>query len=259
MTSVHSAFDPRIFHKEAKSLVKAGYEVSLIAQHSQDEIADGIRILALHRPRNRLRRMLGGWRVFRLARREKADVYHFHDPELLPVGLLLKLLTKAKVVYDVHEDYPADILTKYWLPTGLRRPASIIFDLIERPVSTRVDSVVAATDSIGNRFRKGNLTVIHNYPVPALLERPPRPSPDPQIPMLVYAGALSKERGITEIVEAMRYLDGESNAKLLLYGRFSPGSYEEVVRGQRVLIEWHIWVGSRPKICGERWLRQPLD
>ena len=64
-TTVHSAFDVRIFHKEAKSLVCAGYKVTLIAQHNKNEIVDGVKIIALPKPRNRFMRIFGlGWRVF---------------------------------------------------------------------------------------------------------------------------------------------------------------------------------------------------
>ena len=134
LTSVHTPFDTRIFHKQAKSLLKAGYDVTLIAQHDKDEVVDEVKILALSKPRNRLWRMLGTWRIFKLAYRQKADVYHFHDPELLPMGLFLKLLKKGKVIYDVHEDYPKAILTKSWLPSMVRRPVSSVFTFLEKSV-----------------------------------------------------------------------------------------------------------------------------
>ena len=89
LTSVHTPFDTRIFHKQAKSLLKAGYDVTLIAQHDKDELVGGIRMVALPKPKNRLWRMLGTWRVFKLALKQKAEIYHFHDPELLPWGWLL--------------------------------------------------------------------------------------------------------------------------------------------------------------------------
>ena len=106
LTSVHPAFDVRIYHKEAKTLVQAGYNVTLIAQNNKDEIVDGVNIIALPKPKNRFVRIFGlTWRVFCLALGQHAGVYHFHDPELIFIGVLLRLLGK-KVIYDVHEDVP---------------------------------------------------------------------------------------------------------------------------------------------------------
>ena len=103
LTSVHPPFDNRIFHKEAKSLTKAGYDVTLIAQHDKDEVVDGIRIVPLPKPKNRIERMTKTvWMVFRLALKENADVYHFHDPELIIIGLMLRARGK-KVIYDIQD------------------------------------------------------------------------------------------------------------------------------------------------------------
>jgi len=57
ITTVHPPFDTRIFHKEAKTLVNAGYAVSLVVQHDKNETVDGIKIIALPRPKNRFERM----------------------------------------------------------------------------------------------------------------------------------------------------------------------------------------------------------
>ena len=95
LTSVHPPFDHRIFYKEAKTLIKAGYNVVLIAQHIKEETVDGVRVVPLPTPKNRFERMTKVvWKLVRLALKEKANVYHFHDPELIPVGLYLKILGK---------------------------------------------------------------------------------------------------------------------------------------------------------------------
>ena len=105
LTSVHSAFDDRIFHKEAKTLAKRGYKVVLIAQHDKEETVAGVRIIPLPKPKNRFERMTKvTWRLFIFALKEKASVYHFHDPELILIGLTLKLLGKkvtGKLVWQV--------------------------------------------------------------------------------------------------------------------------------------------------------------
>jgi hypothetical protein len=128
LTSVHPPFDVRIFHKEAKSLVKAGYDVTLIAQHDKEEIVDGVKIINLQKPRNRIERMTKTiWSAYRKAVQVDADIYHFHDPELIPVGLLLKKIGKS-VIYDVHEEYFESIKLKEWLPSLLRYFIADVFN-----------------------------------------------------------------------------------------------------------------------------------
>jgi glycosyltransferase involved in cell wall biosynthesis len=242
LTSVHGPFDIRIFHKEAKSLAKAGYYVTLIAQHDRDEVVDGVKIVALPRPKNRFCRMVGTWWVLRLAYRQKADIYHFHDPELLPVGLLLKLTTKGKVIYDVHEDYPTLILIKHWLPRILRRPVSLLFNLVEKSISTHLDYVITVVDPLSDKFKGDKVVTVCNYPILEGIQ--PKSEYDFKSPKLIYVGGLAKERGITEIVQSMEYLDFPRDIKLILCGTFDPASYEEEIRGLRGFerVEYLGWV-----------------
>ena len=68
LTTVHQPFDTRIFHKEAKTLVQAGYNMTLIAQYNKNEIVDGIKIVDLPKPKNCFTRIFGlNWRAFYLA------------------------------------------------------------------------------------------------------------------------------------------------------------------------------------------------
>jgi len=93
LTSVHARYDIRIFHKECVSLAKAGYDVTLVvADGKGDEEKNGVTIVGVgQKPKSRIKRMiLTVTKVYKAAKRKDADVYHFHDPELLPVGWLLQ-------------------------------------------------------------------------------------------------------------------------------------------------------------------------
>ena len=152
LTSVHTPFDTRIFHKEAKSLANAGYEVALIAQHDKDEIVDGIRIVPLLKPRNRFERMTKTvWLAYRRALEIDADIYHFHDPELISIGLLLKRHGK-RVIYDVHEDVPRQNQSRPYIPAVLRKPISLMIGVLEAFSARHFDGVVTATPFINRTF-----------------------------------------------------------------------------------------------------------
>lgn len=227
LTTVHPSFDTRIFHKQCRTLAIAGYEVSLIAQHACDEVRDGISIIALPRPRNRLSRILGlTWQAFGLALRQRANVYHFHDPELLPVGVMLKLFTQAKVIYDVHEDVPQQILTKYWISAPLRHPFAAVFNVVEKLMSQTLDAVVVATEEIAKKFARFNPVVIHNYPDLRMLPTPYLSPREERERTVVYIGGINKLRGAIEMIKAFEFLDPALNAHLDLIGRFEPNGLE---------------------------------
>jgi len=226
LTTVHPPFDTRIFHKQAKTLVKAGYDVTLIVQHNKNEVVDGVKIIALPKPRNRFTQMLSlTWRAFRLALRQKANIYHFHDPELLSWGALLKLTTKAKIIYDVHENVRKQILNKTWLPSWSRSFLSAAYVLVERICLPFIDEIIIAEDSyIENYQGRKNAVALRNYPILTYLE--PREDVDKTNRgaghsfKVIYVGGLTRLRGALELVEAMRIVkaDGYEEVRLDLIG-----------------------------------------
>lgn len=229
LTSVHIPFDGRVFHREACSLAKAGYDVTLIAKHDKEETVSGVRVVPLPKPRSRLHRMTAVlWRLYRLAVREDADVYHFHDPELMIVGLLLKFRGK-KVIWDVHEHYPNAILDKFYLARPLRRVISKSFDLFERAVARFYDYVIYTTPFVGERYQRMGVRSgrVENYPILELstaFERNPQDK-------IIYLGAMSKTRGLLEVIEAFSLVAKERPSwELCLVGSSRPKSFEQEMK-----------------------------
>lgn len=218
LTSVHAPFDTRIFYKECRTLTASGYEVVLIVPHDRDFLSDGVQIRAIPQPKNRLERMVKTvWQVFKAAWQENCDIYHFHDPELIPIGLLLKAKGK-KVIYDVHEDVPRDILSKTWIAEPLRRTIAFIIEKIENLASRNLNVVVSSTPLICNRFLRIGCKAItvKNFPLKDELHLP-NIDWHAKERAVCYVGGIDKIRGIFEMVQAI----GQTDAKLLLGGKFS--------------------------------------
>jgi len=220
LTTVHLPFDTRIFHKQAKTLVEAGYDVTLIVQYDKNEVVDGVKIVPLGNPRNRFTRIFGlTWRAFRLALRQHADIYHFHDPELLAIAPLLKLFSKGNIIYDVHEDYPAAILTKRWLPSYLRRTISLFFRLVESWLSSTCDAVVTVNEQILQRLSHKRGVVATNFPIlhdTFLIEKKEHPAGRPFT--CIYHGGLTRINGILETLQALDILNRTREVRLVLLG-----------------------------------------
>ncbi len=227
LTSVHPYNDTRIFIKECCTLAAAGYETYLIAPNAPEEVRNGVHLYSVFKlSGSRLLRMTKTvWAVYQKARTLNADVYHFHDPELIPLGLLLKIEGK-KVVYDVHEDVPQDILAKTWITPILRKPIAWLIRSLENFAAKRFDAVVAATPFICDRFLQLGCRAVNvnNYPILSELHFSQGDWLQKER-AVCYVGGIFNIRGIYEMVEAI----GQTDAKLLLAGQFSPLELREQI------------------------------
>jgi glycosyltransferase involved in cell wall biosynthesis len=221
MTSVHTPLDPRIFHKECRSLARAGFAVTVIGADWKEAEQDHVRIKPIPGSASRLRRMTRtGFDMYQEAVRQNADVYHFHDPELIPIGLLLRAKGK-KVIYDIHEDMPKEILSKPYLPKWSRELVSRIVGTIENFASARFSGLVVVTPSIAKRFARLNpqTIIVHNYPYAAeLVGEDTRRPWDSRRHSVACVGGLTLHRGIREMVQAMALLPLSLPATLELAG-----------------------------------------
>ncbi|MBF7081406.1 glycosyltransferase family 4 protein [Desulfallas sp. Bu1-1] len=230
LTSVHRPFDTRIFYREAKTLAGAGYETVLVAPHDRDEVVEGVRIRAVPQPGGRRARLTRTvWRVYRAAAAENADIYHFHDPELVPAGLMLKLRGK-RVVYDVHEHVPRQILNKDWIPKWFRGMAAGAARVMEASAARLLDGIVAATPTIAEQFPVSKTVLVQNFPSPGELAAPRRVEYSERPPLIAYVGVIGVIRAIREMVEAVALLPETINARLVLAGNFNPPGLENELR-----------------------------
>lgn len=230
LTSVHSPFDVRIFHKECRTLASAGYEVILIVPAAEHRITDGVRLRIVPTPSGRRERLIRTVRqVYQAAVAEDADIYHLHDPELLLPGLLLALRGKP-VVYDAHEDLPKQTLRKHWIPKPMRMPVAAGAGALEALVVRRFAGVVAATPSIARRFPASKTVVVQNYPILNELYREDEANTYEDRPnRILYVGGITRTRGVHEIVHAVSKVRPAFQARLVLAGDFVPSRLAEDV------------------------------
>lgn len=231
LTSAHPWDDPRIFQKMCRSLAKAGYEVHLVAAHGSvpsKEQCHGITVHMLSNPGSRLGRMTRtAWDLYREALGIDADVYHFHDPELILVGLLLRA-TGRMVVYDVHEDMPKRVMDREWIPKMLRPPVGRLVSAAQKIAGSTLNAVVAATPTIASRFGSQKTVVVRNYP---FLGEFPDVTPDwsRKARTIVYIGTIDVSRGVLELIEGFKQLRPDVGAKLVIAGSREGGEYDAAI------------------------------
>ncbi|MAY60558.1 glycosyltransferase [Pseudoalteromonas issachenkonii] len=233
LTSAHPRFDTRIFWKQCRSLSKEGYEVYLIvADGKGNEVNQNVNILDVGKANSRFNRITQTpKKILSAALKLNAVIYHLHDPELIPIGLKLKKLGK-KVIFDAHEDFPKQILSKPYLNFFIRKFLSQVAAIYETYACRKLDAVVSATPFICDKFTKQKIysVDINNYP---LLNELFIPNYDWQNKksQVCYVGGLNAARGISEIVSSVGYYN--TGLKLAIGGKFTEVNFESYVKSHK--------------------------
>lgn len=240
LSSVHLALDNRVFYREARSLRQMGHRVTLIAVHDRDEIRDGIHIRPLpHVPRKQRPAL---WRsLWRMARQEAADLYLFHDPELLLIAPWLRWRTGRPVIYDVHEVYGDFIQVKDYLPRWLRYPLGWAFGRLEPWLARPLSGLIFADDEIARTFARLRCpkVTLFNYPGRELLAAGQAATVTwgPRPPVVLYLGGMERNRGTALMLEAFARVRAQfPAAQLWLVGHFAPPDLEQEVRAQALAL-----------------------
>lgn len=234
LTSVHKSNDVRIFMKECRSLANNGYDVSLIAPDAKTEIIDNVKIIGvLMKQKGRLYRMIYTTKlVYQKALQIDADIYHLHDPELLQYGL--KLTRKGKkVIFDSHEDVPALLSEKEWIPIFFRKLMVSFYTSFEKRCLQKFSATISVTPLLTNRLKKINQNTyqITNFPIVDknfLDERKWEKA-------VCFAGGISKQWLHENVIAALSNVDnirynlaGESDSDMYLQKLMALKSWNKV-------------------------------
>lgn len=238
LTTAHADDDVRIYVKEAASLAQH-YDTALIAPRRSQKVYSDVTYLPLRPAGTRAQRLLLQREALRLVQQFRPDVVHLHDPELVLLGLYLKT-QGYKVVWDVHEDLPKQMQKKEWIPEWARGPGAAVVRSLEQLVTPHFDAVVSATSSIQNKFESHQRPlVVRNYP---RFEEFSSVGGGVKKARFVYAGGISKERGVFEMIDALSHLRNTTSAELHLAGSFANSAAEEAVRSAQG-VQYLGWLG----------------
>ncbi|MEQ8718164.1 MAG: glycosyltransferase family 4 protein [Acidimicrobiales bacterium] len=208
VTVVHDPRDARIRKRQIESLLRAGHRVTYAAPWPADSPGDpdpsvtSIRLPRAH-GRKRLRAQRAAWRTIRDLDGH-VDLIVGHDPELL-MGLGAAHFSVA--VWDVHEDLPAAIGEKRWIPRLLRPVVAAAARRALRVLARRVDVILAEE---GYRDEWPGAPVVPNTPWQ------PVEVPPPDDGRVVYVGRVSRGRGALTLVALAS--DERLRGRIHLYG-----------------------------------------
>lgn len=231
ISTAHGKFDDRIFYKECLSIAEHGFDVSCIVQSEVNETVNGVKILKLPIFKNRLYRMLINPLIATCkVLKNRYRIVHLHDPELLFVGICLKIFGKV-VIYDMHELVYSQINDKDWISNrSIKRIISLIYQKLERISVHLFDRIILAEDGYKDYFFKNykpymnKVFFIRNFPILKLIHDSKAIKFDKNDKYIIlYAGGLTKIRGIKEIVDALSYID--KPIEFWILGKFENDNY----------------------------------
>jgi glycosyltransferase involved in cell wall biosynthesis len=228
ISSVHRWDDTRVFIRQASSLTEK-YTVELHAQAPFNvRTKNKVRVIGLSQCKGKITRIKLWWVLLLRMLKTDASIVHFHDPELLPFALIIKIVTGKKIIYDVHEHIVNDIEDKEWIPRRFRSSVSFLFQILERICVPCFDTVIYTTPLVGERYHqisKKNVS-IENYPPIRMFREPKKNTPKEQRTDIVYVGRVFYVRGVEEIIRSWpKVLASYPNARFLIVGDIVPQSY----------------------------------
>ncbi len=234
ITSIHPDYDARIW-KHCQTCKRLGYQVTLLCQwdsiESKEVVLDGIKIVSYGKVGKRPLRMIrNNFKVLKaIMSSAKSDLYHFHDIDILPVMTLFSFF--MTVVYDIHENYPEEMLERYWIPVRLRKPLFYLVWFMQYLSVKKIQNVVLVSESQEKRLPdKGIKKIyIYNYASKNVFANNVAVEPEPFYDF-VFTASQYRENGIELLIEAVDIIKS-SDKKLSIFvaDRFKSDEYRKLI------------------------------
>lgn len=215
LTSGHDVYDNRIYYKEVLSLKKKYDQIYIVAPGEKDfTTKDGIIVKCFPKRKSWYDRIRPMKDMFKIAKDIKADVYHAHEPDSFQVAIKLKKTINSKAVYDSHEYHPEAFAEHF--KYGRNQIQKIVY-IYEKKLAKQADYIVTVNQLLVDKFKKynQNVALVPNYPV---LKEKNFEKGESEVPSYVYVGGISEDRGIFEILKAIKLVN--KNYKYTFIGPF---------------------------------------
>ncbi len=224
----HYPDDERIYHKEIKSLAENNYKINYFTLSDSESNLSNEKI-------NHINYMKSEYSIKDYIKSIEiklidipTKVIHIHEPELFSLAINIKKIFGAKIIYDVHEDYPSMIYTFSRWNSFIKYLKAKYWIFKERLFLSYVDEIIIASPTIVNSDFKSlglNPTVLENFPLPKYVKKIDFNSKLKN--SLIYHGNFGPERGISELIKAMPIVIKKiPDISLSLYGVFRTKKYE---------------------------------
>jgi glycosyltransferase involved in cell wall biosynthesis len=238
VTVVHVPLDARIHHRQILAMRRAGIAVTYAAPWSATGTPPSAAVAGVvtrDLPRARGRRRLTALRAARRLVAELGpahDLVLLHDPELV-LAVRGRLAELPPVVLDVHEDLPASLVDRPWVPGAVRPLAERGARRLEAWADDHLHLLLAEA-AYRQRFRRPH-PVVPNLPwLPA--DVPPAGSEH----RVVHVGRLSVGRGARELLALGDRLTAAGGPSLVLAGPADREVADAVRRAHaRGTLTWH--------------------
>lgn len=199
--------DFRFAHKQCPGLAKHGFEVSYFVQSDLDEF-QGVRILGLNHEKSKFKKILAPWKLLGRLLRQPCEAYHFGTVEMLPVALVLKLLSRRRVVFDSHEDFVEFVRLKPYIKGVSEWILVQVARVLVWLACKSLDAVIFGDEGVEESYPpipSDRRLLFHHFPLLSAFGPSPIAFADRKYDM-VYTGPLSKWKGAFEMLECIRLL-----------------------------------------------------